>query len=154
MLGQSDRVDSRLAPSQWETSLQSKAVAHWLGANLESALKSVELCYWWANDMIRGNGNDFILTKISRMAALVVAKRQLPVHPSKILPKWHFRFSLGGRKSVSNHSVVNKVRQLFKVLNRLLLTMWHVSKHNQYRMRGRVLLWIHENSYKLIWGIS
>ena len=30
--------DSRLAPSQWETSLQSNAVSHWLGANLESAL--------------------------------------------------------------------------------------------------------------------
>ena len=33
-----DRADSRFAPSQWETSLQSNAVSHWLGANLESAL--------------------------------------------------------------------------------------------------------------------
>ena len=32
------RADSRLAPSQWETSLHSNAVSHWLGANLESAL--------------------------------------------------------------------------------------------------------------------
>ena len=32
------RADSRLAPSQWETSLQSNTVSHWLGANLESAL--------------------------------------------------------------------------------------------------------------------
>ena len=32
------RSDSRLAPSQWETSLQSNAVSHWLGANLESDL--------------------------------------------------------------------------------------------------------------------
>ena len=32
------KADSRLAPSQWETSLQSNAVSHWLGANLESAL--------------------------------------------------------------------------------------------------------------------
>ena len=32
------RADSRLAPSQWETLLQSTAVSHWLGANLESAL--------------------------------------------------------------------------------------------------------------------
>ena len=31
-------ADPRLAPSQWETSLQSNAVSHWLGANLESAL--------------------------------------------------------------------------------------------------------------------
>ena len=32
------KADSRLAHSQWETSLQSNAVSHWLGANLESAL--------------------------------------------------------------------------------------------------------------------
>ena len=32
------RADSRLAPSQRETSLQSNAVSHWLGANLELAL--------------------------------------------------------------------------------------------------------------------
>ena len=32
------RADSRLAPSQRETSLQSNADSHWLGANLESAL--------------------------------------------------------------------------------------------------------------------
>ena len=32
------RADSRFAPIQWETSLQSNGVSHWLGANLESAL--------------------------------------------------------------------------------------------------------------------
>ena len=31
-------ADSRLAPSQWETSLQCNAMSHWLGANLESAV--------------------------------------------------------------------------------------------------------------------
>ena len=31
------RADSKFAPSQWETSLQSNAVSHWLGANLKSA---------------------------------------------------------------------------------------------------------------------
>ena len=40
------RADSRLAPNQWETSLQSNAVSHWLGANLESAL----LCIIWYSD--------------------------------------------------------------------------------------------------------
>ena len=35
------RADSRLAPSQWETLLQSNAVSHWLGLNLESAIKFV-----------------------------------------------------------------------------------------------------------------
>ena len=37
------RADSWFAPSQWETSLQSNAVSHWLGANLESAL----YVDWW-----------------------------------------------------------------------------------------------------------
>ena len=32
------RAHSRLAPRQWETSLQCNAVSHWLGANLELAL--------------------------------------------------------------------------------------------------------------------
>ena len=32
------RADSRFVPSQWETSLQSNAVSHWLGPILESAL--------------------------------------------------------------------------------------------------------------------
>ena len=36
--GNKHRADSRLAPSQWETSLQRNAVSHWLGVNLESAL--------------------------------------------------------------------------------------------------------------------
>ena len=31
--------DSRLAPSQWETALLCNDVSHWLGANLESALR-------------------------------------------------------------------------------------------------------------------
>ena len=33
-------ADARFAPSQWETSLQSNIVFHWLGANLESGLCS------------------------------------------------------------------------------------------------------------------
>ena len=43
------RAVSRLAPSQWETPLQSNAVSHWLGANLESALMCmyVFMCMSW-----------------------------------------------------------------------------------------------------------
>ena len=33
-----NRNDSRFSPSQWETSLQSNAVSHWLGANIKSGL--------------------------------------------------------------------------------------------------------------------
>ena len=35
------RADSRFAPSQWETSLQSNTIPHWLGTGLESALKYI-----------------------------------------------------------------------------------------------------------------
>ena len=35
------RVDSRLAPSQWDTPLQNNAVHHWLGGNLQSALRCI-----------------------------------------------------------------------------------------------------------------
>ena len=38
VLHYSGRSDSRLAPGQWETPLQSNTVSHWLGANLDSAL--------------------------------------------------------------------------------------------------------------------
>ena len=34
------RPGSRLAHNQWETALQSTAISHWLGANLESALNN------------------------------------------------------------------------------------------------------------------
>ena len=41
----SPRADSRYVPSQWETSLQSNAVSHWLGANLASALLAGSISY-------------------------------------------------------------------------------------------------------------
>ena len=33
-----NKADSRLVPRQWETSLQSNAVSHWIGSNLQSTL--------------------------------------------------------------------------------------------------------------------
>ena len=35
------RADSRFAPSQWETALLCNDVSHWLGANVDSALKII-----------------------------------------------------------------------------------------------------------------
>ena len=65
------RADSRLVPSQWETLLQSKAVSHWLGANLESALhvigsittlQTLVICwtYWLYNSRIHGLLNNMV----------------------------------------------------------------------------------------------
>ena len=51
------RADSRLAPRQWETLLQSTAVFHWLDTNLESAL--------WCHLTLRpGQKGGFFLDKI------------------------------------------------------------------------------------------
>ena len=36
--GNSFKADFMFVPSQWETSLQSNAASHWVGANLETAL--------------------------------------------------------------------------------------------------------------------
>ena len=38
------RAVSRFTPSQWETSLQSNAISHWLGANLESGASNHFSC--------------------------------------------------------------------------------------------------------------
>ena len=48
-----DTADSMIAPGQWETSLQSNAISHWMGASLESSLYNVlpsqagALCIQW-----------------------------------------------------------------------------------------------------------
>ena len=42
-----NRTECRFAPSQWETPLQSKAVSHWLGANLESAVRNMSYTIWF-----------------------------------------------------------------------------------------------------------
>ena len=55
------RVDSQFAPSQWETSLQSNAVCHWLGANWESALPTDKLwdtfCEYLGEDCLKTGPN-------------------------------------------------------------------------------------------------
>ena len=53
-----NRVDSRLAPIQWGTSLRNNAVAHWLGANLESALPQDESLYSFAVSVRSPNYKD------------------------------------------------------------------------------------------------
>ena len=46
-----NRADSRFAPNHWETSLQSNAVSHWLGANLESALRKLSAIWSSPNNL-------------------------------------------------------------------------------------------------------
>ena len=68
------RADSRFAPSQWETSLQSNAVSHWLGSSLESALlcicASVKV---WQKTVIFVHYTDVIMTTMaSQITSLTV----------------------------------------------------------------------------------
>ena len=59
---------SRLAPSQWETPLQSNGISHWLGTNLESSLYSdqstnSELTYVIVNNSFsQQHGNDKVIS--------------------------------------------------------------------------------------------
>ena len=46
-----NRADSRFAPSQWETPLQSNAIFRWLGASLESALKNSQQHKKWYDNI-------------------------------------------------------------------------------------------------------
>ena len=67
------RADSRLAPSQWETALQSNAVSHWLGANLESAMvmsESLQRCmnYHVISDALLWHPTVFLHTLLSLYA--------------------------------------------------------------------------------------
>ena len=58
-------ADSRLAPSQWETSLQSNTVSHWLGANLQSALKNMPICSNCRTFRCRGRNGTFLIQSSS-----------------------------------------------------------------------------------------
>ena len=51
--------DFRLAPIQWETVLQSNAISHWLGTDLESALW-LHTIYGtiWLADIVSAKGDD------------------------------------------------------------------------------------------------
>ena len=60
------KADSRLVPSQWEMSLQSNAVSHWLGANLESDhnariifILALPGSLWWPGGSQAGTGTSF-----------------------------------------------------------------------------------------------
>ena len=61
-------ADSRLAPSQWETSLQSNDVSHWLGANLQN-----HPWRWW-------HGNAFGVNESTEWTS----QRRFPHHEGQV----------------------------------------------------------------------
>ena len=68
------RADFRLAPSQWETSLQSNAVSHWLGANLDSALYIYIYLYiyMYISSYCKADGNISYMHHQSKEPLLIV----------------------------------------------------------------------------------
>ena len=65
------RADSRFVPSQWETSLQSNDVSHWLGVSLESALVLYHISLF----------SDIFIMNLSR-----ILKSELPLHQFLMSP--------------------------------------------------------------------
>ena len=103
---QHHRADSRSAPSQWETSLQSNAVSHWLGANLESALTLCNDVSHWLGANLESAQTPYLLmgwpwnkltlgtSKTGAVAELVLSK-YAPMHVSRCISSvwqqsdWH-----------------------------------------------------------------
>ena len=75
------RADSRLALGQWETSLQSNAVSHWLETNLEWALKYNRLLSY----ILRRRQHSFPFQIINIMAANALAMCVARASAAKVL---------------------------------------------------------------------
>ena len=93
------RTDPRFAPSQWETSLQSKAVSHWLGVNLE-----------WTLCLHRHLIAQFRL----------IIRLQIPSGPwfNIKMPTYQYRKSYCGDKTV--------VRSSYSTMGFPILVRWHL----------------------------
>ena len=82
----------RFVPSQWETSLQSNAVSHWLGANLESAL-----C----------DGNYLVIPNLLLLINHLIIT-YFEVHCDYTAGYWHFK----GRSVPVSLAQVNRVHNI------------------------------------------
>ena len=85
------RADSRLASSQWETSLQSNAVSHWLDTNLESALR---VCFRFSGVVwfvIIPSHNKVVGGILVSLSPSVYSSVRPSVRLSRVLPASHVR---------------------------------------------------------------
>ena len=81
------KADSSLAPSQWETSLQSNAASHWLGANLarlahsqwETSLQSNVVSHWMGANLESTENDYYNFCCNIKMACLVCVYGKLIV---------------------------------------------------------------------------
>ena len=71
-----NRAGSRFASSQWETSLQSNAVSHWLGASLKSAMSGMSTMVQVMNGLSQPESMmpSFVMPYILRHQATICCK--------------------------------------------------------------------------------
>ena len=86
------RADSRLAPSQWESSLQSNAVSYWLGADLDSALYHINPVRF----------HDIITTSLTRLCSYPMGWS--PASKRLVTARFVTRFNLWLRHDLWPHN--------------------------------------------------
>ena len=108
-------ADSSFAPSQWETSLQSNAVSHWLGANQESSL--------------RHHGDSYMNSHIALLSTLVYPyptehSRRLTQPPTPIAIMLHLHNSVPVTHILLEYILVmNYAIQILCIVNFHLMPM-------------------------------
>ena len=101
------RDDSRFAPIQWETSLQSNAISHWMGTNLESTLYVYnEIWGLIINFSTNHAMSDFISFIIWGLRLRIgrwksQSLMNLTMHSSVMVNPWNKECDLGNFNSVS-----------------------------------------------------
>ena len=145
------RADYTLAPSQWETSLQSNAVSHWLSTNLESAL--ILLWHHSSTGIVIGMGTTNNVRSWWRhqmetfSALLAICAGNSPVSgefPAKRPVTRSFDVSLicaylNGWVNTRETGDLRRYRAHYDVIVRLSLTCW---AHTQYDPSSKFIDWL------------
>ena len=130
-------VDSRFAPSQWETALLYNDVSHWLGASLELSLRISSLATSTDNpwpDFIRMQLNTFTTTVNSDILFSITLVRFQPSAddlrvPEKVCTSFLFAFCW-------NWTLIPKInylnQQILICYGLWWLTIYHVTFHHDF----------------------
>ena len=91
------RVDSRFAPSQWETALLCNDVSHWLGANLESTLVRWFFLIFYSTILYAIPQWRYDMETLSPLLALCEGNTLVTSDPHKgqVMRSFHVLFAVG-----------------------------------------------------------
>ena len=122
-------------PTQWETSLLSNAVSHWLGANLESALRKMFPCHGYIMLLEKTQGSRFNI-KMSRPYRIPMSKidglavlsfMAIPISAKDCL---YFETGPPCRMSLAKTSlrhIENDISAHFKIIYALTMKCWGIA---------------------------